>query len=82
MHTNGGDPSSIMADKGVALVSDEGALVETVRKIIGEQAKAVADYKAGKEASLQFLVGQAMKALKGQGEPNMLMDLFKRELSS
>jgi aspartyl-tRNA(Asn)/glutamyl-tRNA(Gln) amidotransferase subunit B len=82
MHSNGGDPSSIMADKGVALVSDEGALVETVRKIIGEQAKAVADYKAGKEASLQFLVGQAMKDLKGQGEPNMLMDLFKRELGS
>jgi aspartyl-tRNA(Asn)/glutamyl-tRNA(Gln) amidotransferase subunit B len=82
MYINGGDPSSIMADKGVALVSDEGALVETVKKIIGEQAKAVADYKAGKEASLQFLVGQAMKALKGQGEPNMLMELFKREIGS
>ena len=82
MHVNGGDPSAIMADKGVALVSDEGALVETVRKIIGEQAKAAADYKTGKEASLQFLVGQAMKALKGQGEPNILMELFKREIGS
>lgn len=80
MRLSGGDPSSIMADKGVALVSDEGALVETARKVIAENQKAVEDYRSGKEASLQFLVGQAMKALKGQGEPNALKDLLKREI--
>lgn len=80
MYANGGDPSAIMADKGVALVSDEAALATTVREVIAANAKAVSDYRAGKEASLQFLVGQAMKALKGQGEPNALRELFKKEI--
>jgi len=82
MHSNGGDPTSIMKDKGVALVSDEGALLDTVQAVIAANEKAVADYKAGKEASLQFLVGQAMKVLEGQGEPNVLRDLLKREIGS
>jgi aspartyl-tRNA(Asn)/glutamyl-tRNA(Gln) amidotransferase subunit B len=76
----GGDPEAIMKDKGVALVSDEGALVATVQEVMSANPKAVADYRAGKEASLQFLVGQAMKALKGQGEPNALRELFKKQI--
>jgi len=80
MYRSGADPESIMLDKGVSLVSDESALLEAVRSIIAAHSKAAEDYKAGKEASLQFLVGQAMKALKGQGEPNALRELFRREL--
>jgi aspartyl-tRNA(Asn)/glutamyl-tRNA(Gln) amidotransferase subunit B len=80
MYATGGDPSSIMKDKNVAMVSDEGALLDVVRSVMSEQPKAVGDYKSGNEAPLQFLVGQAMKALKGQGEPNALKEIFKKEL--
>ena len=80
MYAGGADPESIMADKGVSLVSDEGALAATVSAVLAANPKAIEDYKAGKEASLQFLVGQGMKALKGQGEPNALRELFKKEI--
>lgn len=81
MHAGGGDPEEIMKDKGMEMVSDEGALLTAVRAVISEQPKAVGDYRSGKEAPLQFLVGQAMKALKGQGDPNALRELFKKELA-
>jgi len=44
--------------------------------------QAAADYKAGKQASMQFLIGQAMKKLRGRGNPESLKELFERLLSS
>ena len=47
-----------------------------IEKIIADNQKVVADYKAGKEASLQFLIGQGMKATKGSANPEMLKKLI------
>lgn len=78
MFADGRDPETIMREEGLETVSDTGELESAVREVISENPKAVEDYKKGKEASLQFLVGQAMRKLRGRGEPNALKELFKK----
>jgi len=78
---DGGEPEAKAKEHGLMQVSDTEALRAAVQAVIAEQSEAVAQYKAGKEASLQFLLGQAMKALKGAGNPNVLRELFLEELS-
>lgn len=73
-------PDAVIAEGGLLQVSDEGALLEAVRKVIAEQEAAVAEYRGGKENALQFLVGQAMKATKGAGNPGVLKELIAKEL--
>ena len=53
---------------------------EVVTKIIEANPQSVADYKAGKERALGFLVGQAMKETKGKANPQMLNKMFTEEL--
>ena len=65
MHKKGGDPEVIAKEAGLIQKHDEGELAKIVDQVIGENVKVVADYKAGKSASLQFLVGQGMKLSKG-----------------
>jgi aspartyl-tRNA(Asn)/glutamyl-tRNA(Gln) amidotransferase subunit B len=50
------------------------------REIILAHPQAVSDYRAGKTASMQFLVGKAMGVLRGRGNPNTLRELFDREM--
>jgi aspartyl-tRNA(Asn)/glutamyl-tRNA(Gln) amidotransferase subunit B len=71
----------IATEKGLLQQSDEGALIEIVKKIIADNQKVADEYKAGKEASLQFLVGQGMKETRGSANPKILADLFKKELN-
>jgi aspartyl-tRNA(Asn)/glutamyl-tRNA(Gln) amidotransferase subunit B len=80
MRDQGGDPRAIAKKKGVLQVHDTEALRQAVLGVIEAHASVVADYKAGKEAALQFLVGQAMKVTKGSGNPALLHDLFVEEL--
>jgi aspartyl-tRNA(Asn)/glutamyl-tRNA(Gln) amidotransferase subunit B len=75
-----GDPEKIAEEKGLLQKNDEGELKKIIEKIIQDNPKVVADYKAGKEASLQFLIGQAMKATKGSANPEILKTLFKSTL--
>ena len=51
-----------------------------VQKIIAENEKVAAEYRAGKETSIMFLVGQGMKASKGSANPQVLKKLFEGEL--
>ncbi|MFA5990640.1 MAG: Asp-tRNA(Asn)/Glu-tRNA(Gln) amidotransferase subunit GatB [Candidatus Doudnabacteria bacterium] len=80
MFDAGGDPSNIVEDLGLTQVSDEGAIVEALDKVISANPKAVADYKAGMQKSFGFLVGMAMKELKGKGNPQMINQLLKKKL--
>ncbi|GIW68382.1 MAG: aspartyl/glutamyl-tRNA(Asn/Gln) amidotransferase subunit B [Candidatus Parcubacteria bacterium] len=61
-------------------VSDEGALDAVVREVLEREEKAVAEYCAGKEAALQYLVGQGMRESKGSANPQKLKDLFKQKI--
>ncbi|MEI8124026.1 MAG: Asp-tRNA(Asn)/Glu-tRNA(Gln) amidotransferase subunit GatB [bacterium] len=69
---DGGSPEEIAEKEGLIQKNDEGELKAVLEKLIAENPKVVADYKAGKEASLQFFVGQAMKATKGSANPQVI----------
>ena len=80
MYAEGGDPEKIAEEKGLLQKSDPEALRKVVQKIISEQPKVVAEYKSGKTASLQFLIGQGMKESRGSANPGLLKTLFEELL--
>jgi aspartyl-tRNA(Asn)/glutamyl-tRNA(Gln) amidotransferase subunit B len=73
-------PRKIAEEKGLFQKSDTGELKAMAEKVIAENPSVVADYKAGKEASLQFLVGQIMKASKGSANPGLAVKILKELL--
>ncbi len=73
-------PEKIVERKGLAQVSDESALEAVVEAVIARSPAEVAKYKAGKANLLGFFVGQAMKELKGKGNPGALNALFRKKL--
>ena len=73
-------PEDIIKEKGWIQISDEGAIKEVVSKILAANPQSIADYKAGKDKALGFLVGQAMKESKGKANPQMLNKMFLEEL--
>lgn len=75
------DPEEIVKEKGWIQISDEGAIKEVVLGILEANPQSIADYKAGKDRALGFLVGQAMKQTKGKANPQMLNKLFLEELN-
>jgi len=66
----------VIADKGLAQISDTGALKATVEEVLAANEKAVGQYKEGKTNVLGFLVGQCMRATKGKGNPEMLRQMI------
>ena len=74
------DPEDIIKEKGWVQISDEGAIKEVVMKILEANPQSIADFKAGKDRALGFLVGQAMKETKGKANPKMLNEMFLEEL--
>ena len=74
------DPEEIIKEKGWIQISDAGAIKQVVEKILEANPQSVADYKAGKDRALGFLVGQAMKETKGKANPQMLNKMFLEEL--
>ncbi|MEK7211134.1 MAG: Asp-tRNA(Asn)/Glu-tRNA(Gln) amidotransferase subunit GatB [Patescibacteria group bacterium] len=81
MAMTGGDPSQIIEEKGLAQVNDTGTLEAIIAEIIDANPKVVADYKAGKTASVQYLLGQIMKKTKGAANPEAARDLLIKKLS-
>ncbi len=80
MYISGLDPRQIIKDKEMSQISDESELTKTIEEVISENPKATEDYKKKGEATLQFLIGRAMKKLKGRGNPQILKELFKNKL--
>ncbi|MEK7600819.1 MAG: Asp-tRNA(Asn)/Glu-tRNA(Gln) amidotransferase subunit GatB [Patescibacteria group bacterium] len=80
MFENGASPEAIIREKDLAQVSDSGALLEIVSRVLAENEKAVADFKAGKEAPLKFLVGKVMAASKGKANPQVAQELILKAL--
>lgn len=75
------DPEKIIEEKGWIQISDESAIKEVVNRILEANPQSIADYKAGKDRALGFLVGQAMKETKGKANPQMLNKMFLEELN-
>ena len=74
------DPEAYVKEKGLLTVNDEGALRETVAKVIAENPQSVEDYHNGKEKAIGFLVGQTMKAMKGKANPALVNQILKELL--
>ncbi|MFW5887843.1 MAG: Asp-tRNA(Asn)/Glu-tRNA(Gln) amidotransferase subunit GatB, partial [Bacteriovoracia bacterium] len=72
----GGNTREIAEEKGLMQQSDAGALKEIAQKIISENESVVEDFKNGKEAAMQFLIGQGMKETRGSANPQVLKDIF------
>ena len=66
--------------EGLLQQNDEGALGQIIDKILSENAAVVAEYKAGKEQALQFLVGQGMKESRGSANPSKLKELIQANI--
>jgi len=81
MYTDSRDPKMIATDMGLLQQSDEGALQKIAEQVIAEHSGVVAEYKAGKRAALQFLLGAGMKLSKGSANPAALREAFLRHLS-
>lgn len=75
------DPSDIIDRLGLWQISDTGEIEDIAAHIIKENPAAVRDYKKGKAASLQFLVGQVMKESRGKANPKLAQDIIARILN-
>jgi aspartyl-tRNA(Asn)/glutamyl-tRNA(Gln) amidotransferase subunit B len=76
-----GDPPQTTIDReGLAQISDEGALGKIVDEVIASNPKQVEQYRGGKTAVIGYLVGQVMKASRGQADPEAVNRLLKEKL--
>ncbi len=76
IETEGGDPRRVAEEKNLIQKNNTEELEMIVKKIIENHSEAVTEYKNGKLASLQFLIGQAMKETKGSGNPQILKNIL------
>jgi len=80
MFNTGKDPKTIVEEKGLKQISDEGKLDEIVEKIISDNPEAVEDIKNGKNKAIGFLVGQVMKETRGKANPQMVNELINEKV--
>lgn len=76
----GEDPKKVVEAKGMKQVSDEGALLAIVTSVLDANPQSIVDFKNGKSRAVGFLVGQVMKASKGQANPQLTNKLINEEL--
>jgi aspartyl-tRNA(Asn)/glutamyl-tRNA(Gln) amidotransferase subunit B len=80
MFDTGESPASIVEKKGLAQVSDTGAIEAFCDQAIAANPGPAADFKSGKAAALNFLTGQAMKLSKGKANPALIREILQRKL--
>jgi aspartyl-tRNA(Asn)/glutamyl-tRNA(Gln) amidotransferase subunit B len=80
MFAGGESPRSIVEKKGLAQVSDPGAIEAFCDQAIAAHPGPAADFKAGKAAALNFLKGQVMKLSKGKANPNLIGEILEHKL--
>jgi aspartyl-tRNA(Asn)/glutamyl-tRNA(Gln) amidotransferase subunit B len=81
MMASGKQPAVIVEEKGLKQVSDTGAIEAFCDEVIAANPNSVADYKAGKEAALNFLKGQVMKLSKGKANPAVAGEILTKKLA-
>jgi aspartyl-tRNA(Asn)/glutamyl-tRNA(Gln) amidotransferase subunit B len=76
----GADPEAIVAERGLGAMQDTGAVVEIVRKVVADNAKIVAEYRGGKTAAINALLGQVMTQTRGRANAAEVRTLLLAEL--
>ena len=74
-------PTAPEEREGLKQISDTGALEAIVDEVLANNAKSVEQYRAGKEAAINALIGQCMKASKGKANPAQVTELLKQKLA-
>ncbi|PZE20668.1 Asp-tRNA(Asn)/Glu-tRNA(Gln) amidotransferase subunit GatB [Paenibacillus xerothermodurans] len=80
MLETGKEPQTIVEEQGLVQISDEGAIKAVVEQVIANNPQSVADFQAGKEKAVGFLVGQVMKETKGKANPGLVNKLIIEQL--
>ncbi len=80
MRKSGKAPQTIVEEKGLIQVTDEGAIGEIVDKVLAGNSDKVADYRAGKERLFSFFVGQVMTVTQGKANPRTVNEILQRKL--
>jgi aspartyl-tRNA(Asn)/glutamyl-tRNA(Gln) amidotransferase subunit B len=80
MWTSRKDAEVIVKEKGLVQISDSSEIVAIVESVIAANPQSVADFKAGKDKAIGFLVGQIMKQTKGRANPDMVNTLLRERL--
>ncbi len=81
MFNTGKTADEIITERGLSQISDTQELEKIVSEVINSNAHPVADFRAGKETALKFLVGQVMRATKGQANPQLVNEVLKKKLA-
>ena len=81
MFQTGKEPGVIVKEKGLVQVSDESAIAGFVDQVIAANPNQVQQFKDGKTAVIQYLVGQVMKASRGKANPQMVLKMLTEKLS-
>jgi aspartyl-tRNA(Asn)/glutamyl-tRNA(Gln) amidotransferase subunit B len=81
MFNTGKNAAAIIKERGLSQISDTSELEKIVAEVIHSNTQAVADYRAGKETAVKFLVGQVMKATKGRANPQLVNEMLKQKLA-
>ncbi|HXK40712.1 MAG TPA: Asp-tRNA(Asn)/Glu-tRNA(Gln) amidotransferase subunit GatB [Candidatus Paceibacterota bacterium] len=82
MFATGASPGKVIEEKDLAQLSNVGDLETAVDKVIADNPKAVEDYKKGKEASLKFMVGMAMRETRGKANPQVVEEIIQKKLKA
>jgi len=81
MFKSGLTAKEIIAKKGISMISSEKELEKIVFEVIEKNPQSVADYLSGKEKALHYLIGQVMRATRGQADPEMVKNILVKKLS-
>lgn len=82
MFYTGRSAEEIVRDQGLAQIADEAALAEVVIQVLADNPGPVRQYLGGKETVLQFLVGQVMRATRGEADPQVVKRLLQERLAA
>ncbi len=82
MWDSGAAPAQIVRERGLAQISDSSVIDETVDQVLAQQPQLVERYRAGETKLLGALMGQAMKALRGQGNPAAVRQALQQRLDA
>lgn len=80
MWSSGKDAETIVKEQGLVQISDEGEIIAVVETVIAANPQSVADYQAGKERAIGFLVGQVMKQTQGRANPDLVNRLLRERM--
>jgi len=80
MLETGKSAQAIVEEQGLVQISDEGAIMAIVDQVIAANPQSVADFQAGKDKAIGFLVGQIMKETKGKANPGLVNKLIMDRL--